>query len=202
MKFIRAFGFALSKIVWRIEFQGTENIPQDLSRGLVIASNHQTYLDAYWVIIPVNRPLRFMAWDKAFGWFGIGKLIRYLGAFPVDIEKGDKEAYLKSVEVLQDDATLVIFPEGSREFADGRLLDFKSGAVRMAIEANVPILPVTIRGGNLVWARGRKYPRPFRKVTVVYHPVFEVSAPPEGTELREHARELTGKLKEIIEQGL
>lgn len=202
MKFVRGFGFLFSKLVWFIEFKGLENIPQDLSGGLVIAPNHATYLDPFWIIIPVSRRFRFLAWDKAFTWFGIGSLIKYMGAFPVNIEKGDKEAYQKSVGVLREGATLVIFPEGSREFADGELLDFKSGAVRMAIEAGVPILPVTLRGANKVWAREMKYPRPFRKITVIYHPLFHPTPPPEGAEPREHARELTIKLKQIIEQSL
>lgn len=202
MKLIRGFAFVTSKIVWRIEFRGTQHIPQDLSSGLIIAPNHQTYLDPFWIIIPIDRKFRFMAWDQAFDWFIIGKLIRYLGAFPVNIERGDKEAYQKSVEVLRDGATLVIFPEGSREFADGKLLDFKTGAVRMAIEAKVPILPVTLRGANKVWAREMKFPRPFQKIAVTYHPLYEVSPTVhEGGDERAHARELTEKLKQIIEQS-
>ena len=202
MKLIRDLGFAVSRAIWRIEFRGTENIPQDLPGGLVVAPNHQTYLDAFWVIIPLKRNLRFMAWDKVFNVFGIGSLIRYLGAFPVNIEKGDTGAYQKSVEVLRDGATLVIFPEGSRAFADGKLLEFKTGAVRMAIEANVPILPVTIRGANLVWGRGIKRPRLFQKVEIIYHaPVF-ISPPAAEVDAREHARGLTEQLKNIIEKAL
>ncbi|MEP6925827.1 MAG: lysophospholipid acyltransferase family protein [Pyrinomonadaceae bacterium] len=199
MKFIRGFGYFLGKIVWQMKFHGIENIPRNLPGGLVVAPNHQTYVDAFWVIIPLKRNLRFMAWDKIFNVFGIGRVIRYLGAFPVNIERGDKEAYQKSVEVLREGATLVIFPEGSRAFADGKLLDFKTGAVRMAIEAGVPILPVTIRGANKVWAREMKYPRAFRKIEIIYHPLFEVSPPAAGVDSREHARELTEQLKQIIQ---
>lgn len=202
MKLIRGFARVLSKIMWRIEFVGIQNIPQNLPSGLVVAPNHQTYLDPFWIIIPIKRKFRFMAWDRAFNWFIIGRLIRYLGAFPVNIERGDKEAYQKSVEVLRDGATLVIFPEGSREFAAGELLDFKTGAVRMAIEADVPILPVTLRGANKVWAREMRFPRPFQKITVIYHPLFEVSPAVEGADEREHARKLTEKLKQTIEQSL
>jgi 1-acyl-sn-glycerol-3-phosphate acyltransferase len=72
----------------------------------------------------------------------------------------------------------------------------------MAIEADVPILPVTIRGANKVWAREMKYPHPFQKVEVIYHPLLQVSPPAAGVDAREHAREATLKLKKIIEQGL
>ncbi len=203
MSFIRSLGFAISKIVWRIKFHGLENIPHDLSGGLIIAPNHQTYIDPLWIVQPVNRQFRFMAWDKAFTWFGIGSLIRYLGAFPVNIEHGDKEAYQKAVEVLREGATLMIFPEGSRELADGKLLDFKTGAVRMAIEAKVPILPVTLRGANRVWSRGKRFPRPFRKIEVFYHPLFHVSPPPaDVADMREYARPITAQLKAIIEKNL
>lgn len=199
MKLVRGFSRVLSRIVWRMEFHGTENIPKNLSGGLVVAPNHQTYVDAFWVIAPMDRRFRFMAWDKAFEVFGIGRLIRYLGAFPVNIKGGDKEAYQKSVEVLRDGATLVIFPEGSRALTDGKLLDFKTGAVRMAIEADVPILPVTIRGANRVWGREMKRPRLFQKIVITYHPLMYVAAPAPGSDLREHARVLTEQLKQIIQ---
>ena len=201
MKFVRNFSSLLSQAIWQIEFRGTENIPpSSSSSGLVIAANHQTYLDAFWVIAPVDRRFRFMAWDKAFNVRIIGSLIRYLGAFPVNIDRGDKEAYQKSVQVLREGATLVIFPEGSRAFTDGKLLEFKTGAVRMAIEADVPILPVTISGANKVWGRGMKYPRLFQKVTITYHPPMKFSQPAPDADSREHARYLTEQLKEVIER--
>ena len=197
---IRGFGWAFSKIVWRVEFRGAANIPKDLRGGLIVASNHQSYLDPFWIIIPLDRKFRFLAWDRAFTWFGIGRFIRFLGAFPVNIEHGDAAAYQKSVEVLRAGATLVIFPEGSRALSDGELLPFKSGAVRMALEANVPILPVTLRGANKFWAQDMKRPKFFRKIIVEYHPLFYPEATPENTDAREHARAETSRLKEIIEQ--
>ena len=97
----------------------------------------------------------------------------------------------------------MIFPEGAREFADGKLLKFKTGAVRMAIEAGVPILPVTLRGANKVWAREMKFPRPFRKIEVIFHPLFHVPPPTEEVaDLREYARPITEELKAIIEKEL
>ncbi|MBK7513222.1 MAG: 1-acyl-sn-glycerol-3-phosphate acyltransferase [Chloracidobacterium sp.] len=51
----------------------------------------------------------------------------------------------------------MIFSEGAREFADGKMLPFKNGAVRLALQAGVPILPVTVSGGSRIWPRSRKY---------------------------------------------
>lgn len=201
IEFIRYFGLFVSKIFWRIEYHGTENIPQDLSRGLLVVSNHQTYFDPFWLCLPIHRKFRFMAWNKAFEWFLIGKMIKYLGAFPVSLEgAGTRKALVESLKSLRNGATLIVFPEGSRGFSDGKLLPFKPGAGRIAMEANVPILPVTIRGGNKVWAQDIKFPRP-HKVEIFYHPVLEI---PKSENKDEHqiAEEITEKLKTIIEKEL
>ncbi len=87
----------------------------------------------------------------------------------------------------------MVFPEAAREFADGKLLPFKSGAAKLALQANVPVLPVTIRGANRVWAREMKFPR-FGKIEVVYHPVLNLDE--FGKEI--YPELLTEKLVEII----
>ncbi len=199
---IRYFGLAVSKIFWRIKYYGTENIPNDLAGGLIIAGNHQTYFDPFWIAFQIKRKFRFMAWDKAFDWFIVGDVIRYLGAFPVSLERGGtRKAMVESLRALRGGATLFIFPEGSREFSDGKLLEFKTGTVRIAMEAGVPILPVTIRGANKVWAQDEKYPH-FGKVEIFFHPLMEVSKPTETDDEHTYAEELTEKLKTIIESKL
>ncbi len=195
----RFVAFTVSKLLWFIKYTDTHNIPKDLKGGLLIAPNHPTYLDAFWVCAPMRRKFRFMVWDEAFNWFLIGPLIRYLGSFPVKHEGGvTKQAVKEAIGTLKAGATLIVFPEGAREFPDGKLHEFKSGPVRIAMQAGVPILPVTIRGGNRVWPQTFKYPRLFRRVEVIYHPLFEVPLPPEAGETREHVADLTQKLKAVI----
>jgi 1-acyl-sn-glycerol-3-phosphate acyltransferase len=198
---LRVFIFVTSKILWRIKFYGTEHIPKNLSGGLIITPNHQTYFDPFWICVPVRRRFRFMAWNKAFDWFLIGKIIRYLGAFPVSIERGGsakKAAMEASLNCLKEGSTLMIFPEGSREHEDGNLLEFKTGAVRIALETNVPILPVTIRGANKIWSQDRKYPRIFQKVEIYFHPIFEVKNENENEKFNIHLENETERLKQII----
>ena len=202
---IRYFCLAVSKILWRIEFKGTENIPQNLKSGLLIAPNHQTYIDPVWVTLPVKRKFRYMAWDKIFDWFLLGRLVRYLGAFPVKTVRfnsgGRFDAMKKALKYLREGATLVVFPEGEREFADGKFLPFRSGAVRIAMEAGVPILPVTVRGGNKVWGQGMKYPR-LGKVEIIYHPILEIPKPDKKEDLHLHLDKMTGRLAEIIRSAM
>jgi 1-acyl-sn-glycerol-3-phosphate acyltransferase len=195
---IRYFWTSVSKVFWRINFHGTENIPQNLAGGLLVVPNHQTYFDPFWICIPIRRKFRFMAWDKAFEWFLVGDMIRYLGAFPVNLERGSKESLKQAVRALKDGATLIIFPEGEREFSDGEMLEFKNGATKIAMLANVPILPVTIRGANKVWAQDMKLPR-LGKVDIFYHPLMEI---PRDRNDREQVDKFTDKLEEIIKSKM
>lgn len=202
IELIRYFLIITGKIFWRLKFEGTENIPQNLDKGLLVVPNHQSYFDPFWICVPIKRKYRFMAWDKACEWFLVGRMIRYLGAFPVSLNRGGtRKAMVEALKSLRAGATLIMFPEGSRGFSDGNLLEFKSGAVRIAIEAGVPILPVTIRGANKVWAQDIKYPKP-GKVEIYFHPIFEIPPNTENLNDAEFAEKLTQELKVIIESKL
>ena len=181
--FLRSLAWLISKPLWFVRFHGRENIPPKDSGGYIIASNHQTYLDPGWVCIPIAQKLRFMAFDEAFGWKVIGRAISYLGAFPVPLNgKAALKPIKEALRALDDGAALLVFPEGGRQFADGELQPLKEGVARIAIQAGVPILPVTITGGNRIWPRDQKYPRFFTRVEVCYHAPLQVDETdtPEG----------------------
>lgn len=142
-----------------------------------------------------------MAWDRAFEWTFVGWFIRSLGAFPVSLEKGGSLSAMKdALATFKAGGALVIFPEGAREFADGKLLEFKHGAARIAIQAGVPILPVTIRGGNRVWPQKQRYPRFFRRVEVIYHPAIDPQGYSEN--VANDVERLTEAVRKAIESGL
>jgi 1-acyl-sn-glycerol-3-phosphate acyltransferase len=188
------------RVLFRIRYKGTENIPQDDRRGLIIAANHQTYIDPFWLSIPINRPLRFLAWDAAFKWPIIGKSIQFLGAWPLQVEGSDPSAIRRTLEWLRDGGAVVIFPEGGRGQPDGSMIEFKGGAARLALEADVPILPVTIRGANRVWPAGRHLPR-LAQVEITYHPPFRVEQGP-NEEKGACARRETDRLAGMIRSAL
>ena len=81
------------------------------------------------------------------------------------------------------------------------MVRFKAGAVRMAIEAGVPILPVTIRGGQRIWPMSFRFPRLGHTVEVIYHPLFVIEQR-ENEDVRECARRETARLAEIIRSAL
>ena len=168
----------LWRVLFKIRYQGTNNIPQ--TGGLIIAANHQTYIDPFWLGVPIKRPLRFLAWDAAFNWPLVGKLLGLFGAWPLQIAGSDPAAIRRTLQWLRGGEAVVIFPEGARSRADGKMERFKGGAVRLALEAGVPILPVTIRGGN---------------------PLFQVEQRTDE-ETRKCARRETERLAEIISSAL
>ena len=189
----------LSRVFWRVSYKGLENIPHS-GGGIIIASNHQTYLDPIWMSLPFKREIRYLAMSESFGWPVIGKIIMTLGAWPIQLEKSDPTAIRRSLQWLRSGGAIVIFPEGGRCLPDGQLLRFKPGAVRIAMEANIPILPITIRGGHRVWPKGYRLPH-LAKVELVYHPVHYVTMQ-EGEDARQCARRETDRLAETIGSAL
>ena len=188
----------ISRLFWQLQQKGTENIP--LNGGLIIASNHQAYLDPFLLSLPIKRPIRFLAWNVAFEWPLVGKLMSLLGAWPLQLEGSDPAAIRRSLQWLRDGGAMVIFPEGQRARPDGSMLRFKAGAARIALEAGVPILPVTIRGASRVWPSTRWFPRP-GEIEIIYHPLHHIAQRP-GEEPRACALRESEKLAAVIGSAL
>jgi 1-acyl-sn-glycerol-3-phosphate acyltransferase len=187
-----------SRLLWKIELLGVENVPA--AGGLIIAANHQTYFDPFWISVPVKRPTRYLAWSAAFKWPFVGRCLTWFGAWPLQLERSDPSAIRRSLQWLRDGGAVVIFPEGGRCTSSGEMERFKAGAVRLALEANVPILPVTIRGGNRVWPRGWRFPHT-GKVVITYHPLYRAAQSPDE-EARVCAKRESQRLEEIIGSAL
>ena len=134
-----------------------------------------------------------MAFEQGFDWRFIGPLITYLGAFPVATDGARARRSLRhAIDALKTGSALIVFPEGAREFASGEMLPFKTGVIRLAMKTGVPILPVTIRGGNHIWPHKQKYPRIFRRAEIIFHPLLHIDNDSDNLD------KWTTKLKEII----
>lgn len=188
-----------SRACWRIRWRRKEHIP--LAGGLIIAGNHQTYIDPFWIACQIKRPVRFLAWDAAFTWPLVGRMLGLFGAWPLNLEGNDPAPIRLSIRWLREGGAVLLFPEGGRGNPDGSMKKFKAGAVRMALEAGVPILPVTVRGGQRVWPNDYRVPRVGPAVEVIYHPIFLVEQRA-GEDVRECARRESARLAQIIESVL
>ncbi|KZB81666.1 lysophospholipid acyltransferase family protein [Amycolatopsis regifaucium] len=138
----------------RIRVEGTEHIPA--TGGAVIACNHVSYLDFIFCGLgaqPAKRLVRFMAKKEIFSNRIAGPLMR--GMHHISVDRGAGLAsYREAVERLKAGEVVGVFPEAtiSRSFT---VKDIKSGAVRMAAEAGVPVVPMALWGTQRLWTKGR-----------------------------------------------
>jgi 1-acyl-sn-glycerol-3-phosphate acyltransferase len=138
------FGF------WRLRHAetGLENLPD--SGGAVLAMTHFGYLDfalVEWITWLHNRRrIRFMAKKGAFDKPVVGWLLRGMRHISVDMKAG-AAAYTNAVAALRDGELLGVFPEAGVS-ASFTVRDLKTGAVRLAAEAGVPIIPIAVWGGQ------------------------------------------------------
>jgi len=136
----------------KFTYTGQENIP--LTGGAVLAMNHIGYMDFTYAGLPcrdAKRLVRFMAKDDVFKHPVSGPLMRGMKHIPVDRAAG-ASSYRAAVQALKAGEIVGVFPEAtiSRAF---ELKEFKSGAVRMAAAAGVPVLPMIIWGSQRVWTK-------------------------------------------------
>jgi 1-acyl-sn-glycerol-3-phosphate acyltransferase len=186
---------------FQFEIDGVENLP-DVG-GAVLASNHVSYFDFMFVGLAARdkrRLVRFMAKKAVFDNRVSGPLMRAMHHIPVDRTAG-ASAYGVAVTALRDGELVGVFPEStiSRAFVPRKL---KSGAARMALEADVPLLPVVVWGGQRVWTTGRK-PKPRRHVPVVIKvgPPIDVTGGETALQLTEVLHEQLTKLVEEVQRA-
>ncbi|PCI31353.1 MAG: hypothetical protein COB53_13365 [Elusimicrobia bacterium] len=170
---LRKFAQWLCTVYHDITIEGIEHVP---SHGpAIIAANHPTYLDPGFLMIELNRPIRFMAYERPMRIPVLGHILRAYGVIPVDVKKPGRASFEAAVKVLRSGMLFGIFPEGGRTKKGAGMNPFKSGVARLALITGAPIIPATITGGRRVWRRGQSFPKP-GKIRVVFHPPITVDS--------------------------
>lgn len=147
----------LFSLTCRTRLFGREHLPP--REAVLLACNHQSFLDPPLVGSLAVRPLHFMARDSLFRVPGLSSLIRLYNAFPVKSDTTDLSSFKTSMRILRHGGALLVFPEGTRSH-DGRVGDCQPGIIHLARRANVPILPVAIEGAFDAWPRSARFPNP------------------------------------------
>jgi 1-acyl-sn-glycerol-3-phosphate acyltransferase len=162
---VRAILVVIAKLVFRLKVTGSEYVPGE--GGAIIAPNHKSMHDPFFVGLAAKRPLHYMAKDTIFAGRN-ARLLLKLGAYPVVRGTADPEALETSRIHLAEGRLIVLFPEGTRVRDPEALRAPRKGAGRLALEAQVPIVPCAITGTDRLFRRG--FPR---KVQVSFAPAIE-----------------------------
>jgi 1-acyl-sn-glycerol-3-phosphate acyltransferase len=162
---------------WRPTVTGLEHLPD--AGGAILAANHLSVADQLFLGILTPRHIAF--WAKAEYFRAPGprgrltrRIVTGMGAIPVERAGGRAAlaAFDAAVPVLRSGGLVAIFPEGTRS-PDGRLYRGRTGTVRLAHQAGVPVIPVGIRGTDRIRPPGARLPRR-HPISVAFGPAIPV----------------------------
>ena len=158
----------LSRLIFKLYFRGRvlelKRVPE--TGGVLLACNHQSFLDPVAAALALPRECHFMARDTLFRNPLFGRLIVYLNAFPVKRGAADISAVKEILRRLRNEAAVVVFLEATRT-RDGSIGKINANSLSIAKKAGVPIVPTFIDGAFEAFPRGSRWPRP-RKIRVTY----------------------------------
>jgi 1-acyl-sn-glycerol-3-phosphate acyltransferase len=190
--FAATISWPVVKVGFRLRARGTEHLPEG---GFVLAANHTSNFDPWPLGLPLfpRRQLRFMAKSELFNPI-LKPILIGGGAFPVRRGQADLEAVNRAVELVRDGEIVVMFPEGTRRrkgLRKKREARAHTGAARIALSADAPLVPAAIKGTDRLTRLG-----PLR---VAYGPPIPLDDL-RGQEISPAAREATERLMAEIHE--
>jgi len=158
--------------------------------GVILAMNHESYLDPPLAGIACHRELHYLARKTLLQWPILGRIMPKVNVIPVDQERADMSAIKSVIKVVRAGGATVVFPEGARTL-DGQLQPAQPGLGLIIAKTLAPVVPMRIFGAHKAFPRGGK-PHPFTPITlVVGEPIFFTKDDliGEGRELYQHLSE-------------
>jgi len=146
------FFWTCLRLINRIQFYGLQNVPK--TGGVIIASNHSSYLDppAVGACTYRTRMTHFMARDTLFKKGFMNWFLHKVGVIPLDRDKGDVKAMRMSIQLLKNGASVALFPEGTRS-ETGELQPAKPGIGFLVAKGQAPVVPVYVHGAYEAWSK-------------------------------------------------
>jgi 1-acyl-sn-glycerol-3-phosphate acyltransferase len=174
---VRGLMVPLLRLWFRVHVSGAGHIPQ--SGAAIIAPNHKSFWDSFFIAVSTPRHLRFMAKTELIE-ARYGKLLVRLGAFPVRRGLSDADALETARTILRQNGLLALFPEGTRIRDPDELGHPRRGAGRLALETGAPLVPAAITGTEKLFLG--PIPKPRRVQVAFSEPILvsEIAATPEG----------------------
>ena len=177
--------------VYRVRITGREHVPE--SGPCVLAANHVSVMDGFFLGIAVTRQVRFMAKAELHRVPIVKQILEGAGAFPVERGADAGRAVAAAVKLLEQGAVVGVFPEGTSLPDEKR--GYKRGAARLALATGAPLVPVALVGTHLT-LEPRTHRIRLPRVRIVIGEPLRVERQ-EPTE--EAATELTARLQKAIE---
>ena len=190
----------LLHILYRVKVEGRENVPR--SGPVILASNHQSFIDSIFLPLTVHRRVTFVAKAEYFETWKTAWFFRAVGMIPIKRDGGSasERALLAAKDVLASGGVLGIYPEGTRS-PDGRLYRGHTGVARLAMQCGAAVVPVAQFGTADVQPIGAMRPKFFKKVVIRMGPPlhFEPAGTANGDKpgIGEHRRITDQIMREI-----
>ena len=195
------------RVFYQPWIRGAEHIPEQ--GAAILASNHLAVIDSFFLPLMLRRPVVFLGKQDYFTGRGVkGKLVagfmRGVGTIPVDRSGGRAgEAALRTgLRRLESGELFGIYPEGTRS-PDGRLYRGKTGVARMALEADVPIIPCAMIDTDKAQPTGKVIPKMMRVGVRIGPPIYHPELAGRGDDhlvLRELTDEVMRALQRLSGQ--
>ena len=173
----------------RVRVSGLEHLAG--LRSCVLASNHQSIYDIPIVFASVPLQLRIVAKESLGRIPFMGWHLQRAGHLLVDRRNPGAAIVQKMARLVREGSSLIVFPEGTRS-GDGTPGPFKKGSFLVAINAGLPIVPVTIRGSRHVMPKGRLMVCPGDVTLTIHAPIATAGL------TRERARDLAENVQSIV----
>lgn len=180
----------------RLDASGIERIDKRVS--YVFMANHLSLIDGPLLFMLIPQFVRVLLKKEAFRIPVIGQAMKQVGFVSVDRKglKGGKKSIDRATRMIKEKGfSFLIFPEGTRS-RDGKLQPFKRGGFFLAVNSQVPIFPVSIKGSYALMPKGSFFVKK-GKVGVMFHPPVSV----QGFD-RNNLSQLMGKVRSVIQSGL
>ncbi len=161
----------LARTYVRLKIEGLENVPPE--GAYLIITNHLSGLDPFLIGIPIDRTLYCLAKIELYQNAFLTWILNSLGLIPLDRSSNDISAMRIVLRLLRNGEAVGLSPEGTRS-PTGDMLPFTDGATKLALHAQVPILPVALHGTRELMPPGTYGFRPGR-VYLKIGELFELS---------------------------
>jgi 1-acyl-sn-glycerol-3-phosphate acyltransferase len=172
-----------------VSVSGLERL--DRARSYVFAANHQSIYDIPIVFTALPYQLRIVAKQSLGRIPFMGWHLHLAGHLLVDRSRPGAGVVKKMARLVGEHHSLIVFPEGTRSI-DGTIQRFKGGSFALAVEAGLPVVPITICGSRHVMTKGQLMVRP-GAVTVAIHEPIETAGVP-----RDAVREMAERVRAVV----